>query len=104
MIDLGTDSNARSVRAYASEVYVNTESQVARLKLVKIWLNSDGSEFKRASKSVVFDNSTIHHEDEDESVGIFDYWMGQTVSGPMYSAISGLVEQIIVASGYLEDM
>ena len=108
MIEIGVDEERRVIAAYASQLYIDTDLRLLRIRIAKTWLNSDGSVFRKKVKDVVLDNSVPHHYDgeteEQVAVGSWDYWMSRDVDGPVYQCIADLIESAIVDGGWLEDM
>lgn len=112
MINIGTDEQNRSIIGYAKEIYVNTEAKILRLKIAKIWLDEDGSEFKREHTTLIFDQQTVHHYEDGGTdaegdliqtpVSQWDYWMGQVIpSGKTYEVLAGFIEANLVSEGYV---
>jgi hypothetical protein len=114
MINIGAESKNLNVIAYAREVYINTDTKVLRLKICRIWLNPDGTEFKREYRTVVYDNTHIHHYEagpgtdmEGNPVQIpvyqFDHWMSrQLPSGPAYQVLADMIETNLLAESHIK--
>lgn len=116
MITIGIDNNSRAIVAYVKELYIDTEAKVLRLKLVQIWLNQDGTEFKRDARAIIFTDSMIHHYVDtgqvDETgnpvqvpVSQWAHWMGQALqAGPAYDVLAAFIEANLVTEGYVQEV
>jgi len=114
MIVIGAENKDLNVIAYAKEVYINTETKVMRLKICRVWLNPDGTEFKRQYSTVVYDNTNIDHYEPGEGMDMdgnpvripvyqFDHWMSQTIGpGPVYQLLADMIETNLLARGHIK--